>query len=133
MAEAEHAFAEAVKREPENGLYRYNHGLALQQLGRRDEAMVEFRQAAPWDIARLSVARRERHKKVGACSQSSSRSSIHCCCTETRRTSQHAPVPLKVVGYYADWTAERYPLADIPADKLTHVNYAFGKIGRTTG
>ena len=35
----------------------------------------------------------------------------------------------RVVGYYADWTAERYPLADIPADKLTHVNYAFGKIG----
>jgi chitinase len=34
----------------------------------------------------------------------------------------------KVVGYYADWTAERYPLVDIPADKLTHVNYAFGKI-----
>lgn len=34
-----------------------------------------------------------------------------------------------VIGYYADWTAERYPLADIPADKLTHVNYAFGKIG----
>ncbi|HEU4937305.1 MAG TPA: glycoside hydrolase family 18 protein [Vicinamibacterales bacterium] len=36
--------------------------------------------------------------------------------------------PRKIVGYYADWTAERYPLADIPADKLTHVNYAFGKI-----
>jgi chitinase len=34
-----------------------------------------------------------------------------------------------VVGYYADWTAERYALADIPADKLTHVNYAFGKVG----
>jgi chitinase len=34
-----------------------------------------------------------------------------------------------VIGYYADWTAEKYPLADIPADKLTHVNYAFGKIG----
>ena len=34
----------------------------------------------------------------------------------------------KIVGYYAVWTAERYPLADIPADKLTHVNYAFGKI-----
>jgi chitinase len=34
-----------------------------------------------------------------------------------------------VIGYYADWTAERYPLADIPATKLTHVNYAFGKIG----
>jgi chitinase len=34
-----------------------------------------------------------------------------------------------VIGYYADWTAGRYPLADIPAAKLTHVNYAFGKIG----
>jgi len=40
-----------------------------------------------------------------------------------------APTALKVVGYYADWTAARYPLADIPADRLTHVNYAFGKIG----
>src|SRR5262245_17963932 len=36
---------------------------------------------------------------------------------------------LKVIGYYADWTAERYPLSQIPAEKLTHVNYAFGKIG----
>jgi chitinase len=34
-----------------------------------------------------------------------------------------------VIGYYADWTATRYPLASIPAGKLTHVNYAFGKIG----
>jgi chitinase len=33
-----------------------------------------------------------------------------------------------VVGYYADWTAARYPLAGIPAADLTHVNYAFGKI-----
>ena len=24
----------------------------------------------------------------------------------------------RIVGYYADWTAERYPLADIPAAKL---------------
>lgn len=39
-----------------------------------------------------------------------------------------APPAYKVVGYYADWTAERYPLAEIPGDKLTHVNYAFGKI-----
>jgi chitinase len=44
-------------------------------------------------------------------------------------TSAKATVPAyKVVGYYADWTAERFPLADIPADKLTHINYAFGKI-----
>ena len=40
-----------------------------------------------------------------------------------------APQALKVIGYYADWTASRYPLAESPADKLTHVNYAFGKIG----
>jgi len=44
MSEAEHAFGEAVRREPTNGLYRYNHGVALQQLGRRDEAMTEFQQ-----------------------------------------------------------------------------------------
>ncbi len=36
---------------------------------------------------------------------------------------------IKVIGYYADWTATRYPLSGIPAAKLTHVNYAFGKIG----
>jgi chitinase len=44
-------------------------------------------------------------------------------------TGPTATTAFGVVGYYADWTAERYPLADIPADKLTHVNYAFGKIG----
>jgi chitinase len=48
--------------------------------------------------------------------------------------AQNAATPattttFKVIGYYADWTAERYPLANIPAEKLTHVNYAFGKIG----
>ncbi len=42
---------------------------------------------------------------------------------------QETSKALRVVGYYADWTAARYPLAEIPADKLTHVNYAFGKIG----
>ena len=35
----------------------------------------------------------------------------------------------KVIGYYAEWTAARYPLSGIPADQLTHVNYAFAKIG----
>src|SRR4051812_9369956 len=44
-------------------------------------------------------------------------------------TQAAPPVPFNIIGYYADWTAARYPLADIPADKLTHVNYAFGKIG----
>ena len=41
---------------------------------------------------------------------------------------QETSKALRVVGYYADWTAARYPLAEIPAEKLTHVNYAFGKI-----
>jgi chitinase len=35
----------------------------------------------------------------------------------------------RVIGYYAEWTAARYPLSGIPAAKLTHVNYAFAKIG----
>src|SRR5438034_11644081 len=46
---------------------------------------------------------------------------------------RQAPPPagnaFKVIGYYAEWTSDRYPLADIPADELTHVNYAFAKIG----
>jgi chitinase len=45
---------------------------------------------------------------------------------------QTAPPPrtaVKVIGYYAEWTAGRYPLSDMPAGKLTHVNYAFAKIG----
>jgi chitinase len=46
-----------------------------------------------------------------------------------RQTPLAAATALNVIGYYADWTADRYPLADIPAAQLTHVNYAFGKIG----
>ena len=45
------------------------------------------------------------------------------------QTAPPRPGGFNVIGYYADWTAGRYPMADIPADKLTHVNYAFGKIG----
>ena len=54
--------------------------------------------------------------------------SIFC---QTATTEQTSVPPYRIVGYYADWTAERYPLADIPADKLTHVNYAFGKIDQS--
>jgi tetratricopeptide (TPR) repeat protein len=46
MAEAEKAFAEAAIRDPGNGMYAYNHALALQQLGRRDEALVQLKRAA---------------------------------------------------------------------------------------
>jgi chitinase len=46
-----------------------------------------------------------------------------------RSAGSQAPAsPYKVIGYYPDWTANRYPLADIPAAKLTHVNYAFAKV-----
>ena len=51
------------------------------------------------------------------------------CSLGAQDPTAQAATAYKIVGYYADWTAERYPLADIPADKLTHVNYAFGKIG----
>src|SRR5260370_17604755 len=54
----------------------------------------------------------------------------------TRQTAPAGRPAFKVIGYYAEWTAPRYPLADIPADKLTHVDYAFAKIGpdnRLTG
>jgi chitinase len=54
---------------------------------------------------------------------------LFVCSTDTQRAALSAPNPFHVIGYYADWTAGRYPLADIPAEKLTHVNYAFGKIG----
>jgi chitinase len=38
--------------------------------------------------------------------------------------------PRRVIGYYAGWTREtkNFTPTDIPADKLTHVNYAFGLI-----
>jgi tetratricopeptide (TPR) repeat protein len=46
MPDAEHAFKESVARDPNNTLYLYNHGIALQRLGRREEAIGEFRRAA---------------------------------------------------------------------------------------
>jgi chitinase len=37
---------------------------------------------------------------------------------------------MRIVGYYAGWTSKtrRYTPAEIPADRLTHVNYAFGLV-----
>src|SRR5580704_8016057 len=36
----------------------------------------------------------------------------------------------KIVGYFAEWSVygRKYHVGDIPAEKLTHVNYAFAKI-----
>ena len=38
--------------------------------------------------------------------------------------------PKRIVGYFTEWGIydRKYNVADIPADKLTHVNYAFAKI-----
>jgi chitinase len=49
-----------------------------------------------------------------------------------RQTRSPGRPAFKVIGYYAEWTAPRYPLSGIPGDKLTHVNYAFAKIGADT-
>ncbi len=46
MAEAERAFSEATSREGGNGLFVYNQAIALEQLGRRDEAVARYRRAA---------------------------------------------------------------------------------------
>jgi len=41
-----------------------------------------------------------------------------------------APAPMKVVGYFAEWSIydRKFHIADIPAARLTHINYAFVKI-----
>src|SRR6478609_6531092 len=36
------------------------------------------------------------------------------------------PAPPRVIGYFAGWSD--YAADQIPADKLTHINYAFGVI-----
>ena len=41
-------------------------------------------------------------------------------------STSHAEQP-RVIGYYAEWK-KQYPVERIPADKLTHVNYAFAVI-----
>lgn len=48
-----------------------------------------------------------------------------------RTDSATPPRSARIVGYYAGWTskAKHHTPADIPADQLTHVNYAFGLIG----
>jgi choline-sulfatase len=46
IAGAERAFNEAIAREPTNGQYVYNHGVALFRLGRKDEAAAQMNRAA---------------------------------------------------------------------------------------
>jgi choline-sulfatase len=46
IAEAEGAFAEAVKRAPADGLFIFNEAVALERLGRREEALAHYRRSA---------------------------------------------------------------------------------------
>jgi tetratricopeptide (TPR) repeat protein len=46
MAQAEQAFANAVSRDPGNGLFLFNDAVALERLGRRDEAVTQYRRSA---------------------------------------------------------------------------------------
>src|SRR5262245_2295038 len=45
-------------------------------------------------------------------------------------TPSSAPIEKRIVGYFPEWSVyqRKYNVADIPADKLTHINYAFAKI-----
>jgi chitinase len=49
-------------------------------------------------------------------------------------TSPNDPKAKRLVGYFASWTihVENYHVADIPADKLTHVIYAFANVTATS-
>ncbi len=52
--------------------------------------------------------------------------------TTTSTTTTKPPATnKKVVGYYTSWATygRNYQVTDIPADKLTHINYAFANIG----
>jgi protein O-GlcNAc transferase len=46
LADAERAFAEATARDGNDPNYVFNHGVALERLGRRDEAIAQYRRAA---------------------------------------------------------------------------------------
>jgi tetratricopeptide (TPR) repeat protein len=58
MPEAERAFAGAVEREPTSGLFVYNRAIALEQLGRREEAVAMYRRSADlgYVLARTRLA-----------------------------------------------------------------------------
>jgi chitinase len=49
---------------------------------------------------------------------------LACCASGNAQAPAALP---RVVGYYAEWK-QHYPVERIPADKLTHVNYAFAII-----
>src|SRR3954471_2246948 len=48
----------------------------------------------------------------------------------TARHDHQTDPPRRIIGYYAGWTrkSKNYSPTDIPAEHLTHINYAFGVI-----
>jgi arylsulfatase A-like enzyme/Flp pilus assembly protein TadD len=55
IADAERAFAEAAIRDPRNPLYFFNRGIALERLGRRDDAIGQYRRASELGSAPAST------------------------------------------------------------------------------
>ncbi len=55
--------------------------------------------------------------------------------TATATTTGQTSGPKRVIGYYAAWSiyARNYFVSDIPADKLTHINYAFANVSAVIG
>lgn len=55
--------------------------------------------------------------------------------TPTPTATSTPPGDKRIVGYFVNWGiyARDYQVTDIPADKLTHINYAFFDINTSTG
>jgi len=65
MVEAEQAFANAVSRDSGNGLFLFNDAAALERLGRRDEAIAQYRRSDSlgYTLAARRLAELDRHGK----------------------------------------------------------------------
>ncbi|MEO7274022.1 MAG: sulfatase-like hydrolase/transferase [Vicinamibacterales bacterium] len=59
MADAERAFAEAARRDGSNGLFLYNHAIALEQIGRPTEALAAYEKSAALAYAPAAVRLRQ--------------------------------------------------------------------------
>lgn len=53
---------------------------------------------------------------------------VSTACVPAHATDNAGPVPKVIGAYFASGSAARYPIAQIPADKLTHLFYAFATI-----
>ena len=76
---------------------------------------------------------------LAACSASSAPTATPLPVPTATQTPAPSPTPLpmarRIVGYYTSWSIYQrdFQVADIPAAKLTHVNYAFANLDAETG